>query len=58
MKKNSYLINTSRGKVVNIEDVSNALKNNHLAGAAFDVYPVEPTKNTKDFTKISKKELR
>ena len=50
MKKNSYLINTSRGRVVNIEDVSNALKDKHLAGVAFDVYPIEPIKNTNNFT--------
>jgi len=49
MKKGSYLINASRGKVIDIEIVSEALKKGHLGGAAFDVYPEEPTKNTKHF---------
>ena len=49
MKKGSYLINASRGKVIDIEVVSKALKDGHLAGAAFDVYPEEPKKNTNSY---------
>ena len=43
MKKGSYLLNAARGKCVVIEDVADALKSGHLAGAYFDVYPQEPT---------------
>lgn len=49
MKKGSYLINASRGKVIDIEVVSKALKDGHLDGAAFDVYPIEPKKNTDNY---------
>jgi D-3-phosphoglycerate dehydrogenase len=45
MKKGSYLINASRGKVVDIEALAASLKSNHLAGAAIDVYPEEPESN-------------
>jgi D-3-phosphoglycerate dehydrogenase len=49
MKKGAYLINASRGKVIDIEVISKALNDDFLGGAAFDVYPIEPTKNTKNF---------
>jgi D-3-phosphoglycerate dehydrogenase len=42
MKKKPFFINTSRGKVVNQEDLSQALKNGLLSGAALDVLAVEP----------------
>lgn len=42
MKKTSFLINTSRGPVVNQEDLKQALKINLIAGAAVDVYEQEP----------------
>jgi D-3-phosphoglycerate dehydrogenase len=45
MKPGSFLINASRGKVVDLEALSEELKNNHLAGAAIDVFPVEPANN-------------
>jgi D-3-phosphoglycerate dehydrogenase len=47
MKKGSYLINASRGTVIDIEDLVLALRENHLAGAALDVFPEEPA-STKD----------
>ena len=43
MKKGAYLCNAARGKCVNIEAVATYLKNGHLGGAYFDVYPSEPT---------------
>lgn len=49
MKKGSYLINASRGTVVEIPALANALKSGHLAGAAIDVFPEEPEKNSGDF---------
>ena len=43
MKKGSYLLNLSRGTVVDIEALAEFLKNGHLAGAAIDVFPAEPS---------------
>lgn len=49
MKKDSYLINASRGTVVVIEDLVEALKSKHLAGCAIDVFPEEPASNKEKF---------
>ncbi len=49
MKKGSYLINASRGTVIAIEDLVIALKENHLAGCAIDVFPIEPSSNNEKF---------
>jgi D-3-phosphoglycerate dehydrogenase len=50
MKKGSYLINASRGTVVVIEALVEALKSKHIAGCAVDVFPVEPSSNKEKFT--------
>ncbi|MEI6557389.1 MAG: phosphoglycerate dehydrogenase [Rhodospirillaceae bacterium] len=42
MKPRSYLVNASRGTVVNIEALAQALRSRHLLGAAIDVFPSEP----------------
>ena len=42
MKKNSILINTSRGPIVNEKDLIEALQNDTIAGAGLDVYDKEP----------------
>ncbi len=42
MKPGSYLINNSRGTVVDLDALAAALRENRLAGAAVDVFPVEP----------------
>jgi glyoxylate reductase len=42
MKKTAYLINTSRGPVVDENALYHALLNNEIAGAALDVYENEP----------------
>ena len=49
MKKGSYLINASRGTVVVIEALAAAIKDEHLIGAAIDVFPVEPRANGEEF---------
>ena len=49
MRKGSFLINASRGTVVDIDALSKALKNGHIAGAAIDVFPREPKSNTDRF---------
>lgn len=42
MKETAYLINTSRGKVLNEKDLYDFLISNRLAGAALDVFTTEP----------------
>lgn len=45
MKPGSVLINASRGTVVEIEPLAQALRQKKLLGAAIDVFPVEPHSN-------------
>ena len=47
MKPGARLINASRGTVVEIQALADALASKHLAGAAIDVFPAEP-KSTAD----------
>ena len=49
MKKGAILINASRGTVVDIDALVEAMESEHLAGAAIDVFPVEPKSNTEEF---------
>ena len=49
MKPGSILINASRGTVVDIDALSDALTEKRLAGAAIDVFPVEPKGNNEEF---------
>lgn len=42
MKKSAYLINIGRGVIVDLEDVTSALENGLIAGAALDVFETEP----------------
>lgn len=49
MKKGSFLINASRGTVVDINDLVQAMTSGHLAGCALDVFPVEPASNKEKF---------
>ena len=52
MKKTSFLINTSRGKVVNEKDLAVALKQKIIAGAGLDVFDTEPIKKNHPFLKL------
>jgi len=42
MKKSSFLINTSRGQIINEDDLIEALKDEKIAGVGLDVYDKEP----------------
>ncbi len=52
MRDGSFLINLSRGFVVDIQALVTALKENKLAGAAIDVFPQEPRKNGRFETEL------
>lgn len=43
MRRGSYVLNLSRGKVVDADALRDALASGHLAGAALDVFRTEPT---------------
>jgi D-3-phosphoglycerate dehydrogenase len=49
MKPGSHLVNASRGTVVDIEALADALESRHLHGSAIDVFPVEPKGNDAAF---------
>jgi D-3-phosphoglycerate dehydrogenase / 2-oxoglutarate reductase len=49
MKPGSLLINNSRGTVVDLDALAGALRDGHIAGAALDVFPVEPSSNSERF---------
>ena len=49
MKKGAYLLNASRGTVVDLQALAAAIKSGHLRGAAVDVYPEEPEENSDGF---------
>ena len=49
MRKGACLLNASRGTVVELGALAEALKSGQIAGAAVDVYPVEPEQNVDTF---------
>jgi D-3-phosphoglycerate dehydrogenase len=49
MRPGGYLINASRGTVVDIGALVDALKSGHIAGAAIDVFPEEPAGGDEEF---------
>ena len=52
MKKKAFLINTSRGKVINEEDLVYAIKKKIIAGAGLDVFEAEPIKKNHPLVKL------
>jgi D-3-phosphoglycerate dehydrogenase / 2-oxoglutarate reductase len=49
MKKGACLINASRGDVVDYKAIAQSLRKSHLAGAAADVFPIEPSSSEEPF---------
>ncbi|WP_026953994.1 phosphoglycerate dehydrogenase [Algoriphagus vanfongensis] len=49
MKEGAYLVNLSRGHVVEIPALKEAILSGHLAGCAVDVFPEEPKNNSEPF---------
>lgn len=49
MRKQSFLINASRGTVVDISALAAAIKSGQIAGSAVDVFPDEPENNDQRF---------
>ncbi len=52
MKKTAYLINTSRGGLIDEDALYNALKEGRIAGAALDVFEKEPIVGGSPFTEL------
>lgn len=52
MKKRSILINLSRGSVVDLDALKDAIDSGHISGAAIDVYPQEPESKGDSFKTI------
>lgn len=50
MKHGAILVNASRGTVIDIEALTDSLKTGKIAGAAIDVFPIEPKSNEEEFT--------
>jgi D-3-phosphoglycerate dehydrogenase / 2-oxoglutarate reductase len=55
MRRGAYLINSSRGSVVNLDDLAQLLEEKHLGGAAIDVFPEEPASNRDRFRSVLQK---
>lgn len=53
MKQSAYLINTSRGPIVEEAALIDALKNNRISGAGLDVFDIEPLPDTHPLRSIS-----
>jgi D-3-phosphoglycerate dehydrogenase / 2-oxoglutarate reductase len=49
MRQGSFLINASRGRVVDVEALAAAIRDGHLLGAAADVFPDEPSSAREEF---------
>ncbi|MBI5883371.1 MAG: phosphoglycerate dehydrogenase [Elusimicrobia bacterium] len=50
MRPGAYLVNSSRGKIVDLAAAARALRSGRLGGAAVDVFPEEPRSNDEKFS--------
>lgn len=53
MKSTSYLLNLAKGSIVDYEALHKALKAKKIAGAALDVFPLEPIDEDNEFLKLN-----
>lgn len=49
MPRRALFLNLSRGHLVDVDALADALKSGHIAGAAVDVFPDEPKRRSEDF---------
>jgi len=54
MKKTAIIINTSRGPIINEEDLINSIKNYSISGVGLDVYDIEPLPEKHELRDLSK----
>ncbi len=52
MKETAYLINTSKGSILDYEALQKALKEEKIGGAALDVFPLEPIDEDNEFIEL------
>ncbi len=52
MKKTAILVNTSKGSLIDYDALYNALKEKRIAGAALDVFPLEPIDEDNEFLEL------
>lgn len=52
MKKTAFLLNLAKGSLVDYEALYEALKSNKIAGAALDVFPLEPIDEDNEFLEL------
>jgi D-3-phosphoglycerate dehydrogenase / 2-oxoglutarate reductase len=50
IKRGGYLLNLSRGTLIDLEELAESVKSGHLGGAAIDVFPIEPKSSSDKFT--------
>ncbi len=53
MKKTSIIINTSRGPIINEEDLINSIKEYYISGVGLDVYDIEPLPKDHELRNLS-----
>ncbi|MFX1502659.1 MAG: NAD(P)-dependent oxidoreductase, partial [Promethearchaeota archaeon] len=53
MKKTAFLINTSKGSIVNYDALQKALEEEKIGGAALDVFPLEPIDEDNEFIELN-----
>ena len=53
MKKTAIIINTSRGPIINQNDLINSIKNHSISGVGLDVYDIEPLPEKHEFRELS-----